>query len=293
MVQTVRSVLDQTFASFEVIIVNDGSTDSSLELISAILDPRVSIISIQNSGVSVARNTGVKAAQYSWIAFLDSDDWWAPTFLEEIIAAMESHPKHQLFASGRSRVFNNKVDRYDHPFLPEDQTTALVNYFKVISRSHPPINSSNVVIDKSIFERSGFFKAGQKKHEDHDLWIRMAVGAAVVFVNKELSFYRKTEENTASGGKFLAQDFCHYLSTMISVKAKITSEEKKNFKQYYNRYAVLVYLQNYGQFSKDENRKVYEVLQQLLEGKWLLFAKLIKILPLKGLYPFYKKLKGA
>jgi glycosyltransferase involved in cell wall biosynthesis len=243
--------------------------------------------------VSVARNIGIKAAKYTWVAFLDGDDWWAPTFLEEIKKAIKMYPEHQLFASGRSRVFKDEVERYDHEFLPKDGTKAPVNYFEIISKFHPPINSSNVVIHKAIFERSGYFKEGQKKHEDHDLWIRMAVGAEVVFVNKNLSFYRKTEDNTASGAKFLAKDFCHYLSTIISVKTKITSEEKLYFKQYYNRYAVLVYLQYYGQFSKKENREVFHRLQQLLEGKWLRYAKMIKILPLKRLYPLYKKLKGA
>ena len=148
------------------------------------------------------------------------------------------------------------------------------------------------MVDKSIFETTGYFKEGQKKHEDHDLWIRIAVGMEVIFVNENLSFYRKTEGNTASAANFLAEDFCNYLSTMISIKPKITLEEQLFFKQYYDRFTVLTYLQNYGQFSKEENKKVVALLQELLEGKSLRLIKTIKILPLKGLFPLYKKIRG-
>lgn len=120
---TVRSVLSQTFADFELLIVNDGSTDGSLAVVSAISDPRIKVINIENSGVSVARNTGIKAASHDWVAFLDADDWWDHSFLEEMTKAIKSYPEHKLFAGGRSRVFKDVTERYDHPLLPSDGET--------------------------------------------------------------------------------------------------------------------------------------------------------------------------
>ncbi|MBL4663863.1 MAG: glycosyltransferase family 2 protein [Flavobacteriaceae bacterium] len=290
--ETINSVLSQTYTEFEIIVVNDGSTDASLSALNTITDPRIKIISIENSGVSVARNAGVDMTLGDWIAFLDGDDWWAPTFLEEAVKAITDYPEHKLFASGRSRVFKEEVDRYEHQFLPKDGTTSPVNYFKVISLFLPIINASNAVIHKSLFETAGYFRPGQRKHEDHDLWMRLAVNQEVVFFNKNLSFYRKTEDNTASLASFSATDFHAFLSTMVSVKGKIKSQEQIYFSKYYNKYAVLVYLQYYGQYTKKENALVFNQIEKLLTGSALLKAKLIKLLPLKWFYPWYKKGKG-
>jgi glycosyltransferase involved in cell wall biosynthesis len=289
--ETINSVLSQTFTEFELIVVNDGSTDASLEKVTAIPDPRIKIISIENAGVSIARNMGIDSAQWDWIAFLDGDDWWAPTFLESIVKAISDFPEHKLFASGRSRVFKEVVDRYEHKFLPKDGATAPVNYYQVISEFLPVINASNVVIHKCLFVTAGYFRPGQKKHEDHDLWMRMAIGQEVIFINKNLSFYRKTESDTASFAPFSATDFHAYLSTMISVKEKLTEQEQSYFSKYYNKYVPLVYLQYYGQYSTDDDAKVFGQIRKLLSGSSLLKAKMIKFLPLKWLYPWYKKSK--
>ncbi len=290
--ETVQSVLNQTFADFELLIVNDGSTDGSLAVVSAISDPRINVITTENSGVSVARNTGIKAASHDWVAFLDADDWWDNTFLEEMTKGIKCYPEHKLFASGRSRVFNTEFERYENQFLPDDGMTDTVNYYRVISRFLPLINSSNVIIKKELFETAGYFRPGQRKHEDHDLWIRLAVGKEVIFVNKNLSFYRKTENDTASMTTYRAEDFCNYLSTMILVKEKITPQEQIYFEQYYNRYCVQVYLQFYGQYTNEEDKMVFTKFQQLLIGSPLWFVKTIKNLPLKRLYSLYKKIKG-
>ncbi|MCH7785011.1 MAG: glycosyltransferase family 2 protein, partial [Bacteroidetes bacterium] len=103
--KTIQSVLNQTFTDFELLIVNDGSTDNSLKIAQSFNDKRLKLISIENSGVSLARNTGIKAAKHNWIALLDADDWWAPTFLEEFIEAFKLFPNYNLFVVGRSRFF--------------------------------------------------------------------------------------------------------------------------------------------------------------------------------------------
>jgi len=290
--ETIGSVLAQTFTEFEIIVVNDGSTDASLAKVMAIADPRVKVISIENAGVSVARNMGIDAAQTDWVSFLDGDDWWGPTFLEETVKAISTYPEHKLFASGRSRVFKQVVDRYEHEFLPPDGETAPVNYFEVISKFLPVINASNAVIHKSLFATAGYFRAGQRKHEDHDLWMRLGVGQEVIFTNNNLSFYRKTEANTASLAPFSATDFHDFLSTMVSVKEKITTVEQGYFNRYYSKYVPLVYLQYYGQYSKQDNDQVFSQIRKLLSGSSLLKAEAIRILPLKWFYPWYKKRKA-
>ena len=211
--EAISSVISQSFSHFEVLVINDGSTDASEAMVLKIEDDRLRVISIENSGVSDARNTGIREAKYDWIALLDADDWWAPTFLSEIIKTLETFPEQKIFATGRNRVFKMETQRYSHEFLPNNGETQILNYYQTITKYLPLINSSNVVLKKCIFEEHGNFKSGQKKHEDHDLWLRLCIHHEVVFINKPLSFYRKTDENSASNSFYEASDFIMYLKT--------------------------------------------------------------------------------
>ena len=286
---TVRSVLSQTFADFELLIVNDGSTDGSLAVVSAISDPRIKVINIENSGVSVARNTGIKAASHDWVAFLDADDWWDHSFLEKMTKAIKSYPEHKLFAGGRSRVFKDVTERYDHPLLPSDGETGTINYYKVISRYLPLINSSNAIIKKSHFESAGYFKPGQQRYEDHDLWMRLAVNEPVAFVNRELSFYRKTEVNTISQGIFKAEEFSAFISTIIKVNGQLSPAERGYFKKYYTRFIFLVYLKYKKHYNKKERDALSDQIRELIGlFRWTLLRTL-GLLPLSKVYSLFKK----
>ncbi|MBT8256619.1 MAG: glycosyltransferase family 2 protein, partial [Bacteroidia bacterium] len=81
---TIRSVLDQSFQDFELLVIDDGSTDDSHKIVQEFNDSRIRLKSIKNSGVSVARNFGVEKSKYDWIAFLDADDYWTSGFLETL-----------------------------------------------------------------------------------------------------------------------------------------------------------------------------------------------------------------
>ena len=289
--ETVQSVLQQTYSDFEIIVVNDGSTDTSEAIVKAIDDPRVQLISIDNSGVSVARNTGIEAASYGWIAFLDADDCWAPTFLEEMTNAMEEFPDQKIFASGRSRLFKNEVDRYAHQLLPKDGEMALCNYFKVIGNHMPPINSSNVVIAKTLFEEKGYFRKDQKKHEDHDLWMRLCIDEPLVFVNKELSFYRKTVSDSASQGHYTATDFKTYLNTMLLVQAKLSSEELPYFSKYVNKFVLLMYIKFFSGYTEEEREQITHLAKKLLNARYRTLLNTVNVAPF-NVYALLKKLKA-
>ncbi len=289
--KTIKSVLDQTFPNFELIVVNDGSTDSSETVLEQFRDSRLKVISIQRSGVSLARNTGIKAARHDWIAFLDADDWWEKTFLEEIWKCIQIYPNYKLFASGRSHVFVNSEIRYDNKILPEDGDVGTINFFQVISKYLPPINSSNSVIHKEYLYGSGLFNVRQHMHEDHDLWIRLSVGQEVVFVNKNLSYYRKTQTTSASKMNYAAEDFCSFIETLITIKDKISATEQLYFRTYCNRFVLLTYIKNYSNYSKAVDEKVANFARQILTGKHKLIFNILKMLPYKKTYPLFKSLQ--
>jgi len=287
----INSVLEQTYPHFEICVVNDGSSDNSARIVKAIKDPRLTIISIKNSGVSVARNTGIKAAKNTWIAFLDADDWWAPSFLSTMVRVMEEFPKNKIFASGRSRVFKTHTERYAHSMLPLDGETEVFSYFRVISKYLPLVNSSNIIVKKNLFFQKGFFKENQKKYEDHDMWLRLCVDNPVVFCNKNLSFYLKTASDTASSKHFTPRDYIVYLKTLSDIKTRINKEDLPFYKMYLNRFVRNTYFINYESYTKQEETQIYKLSVPLVSGKSKGILKMLYCFPYKKIYRLLKRLK--
>ncbi|MDO4725890.1 MAG: glycosyltransferase family 2 protein [Porphyromonadaceae bacterium] len=189
--KAINSVLAQTFNEFEVIVINDGSTDNSLEEASQIVDSRLKIITQENSGVSIARNNGVKQAKYPYICFLDADDWWEPTFLEEMHQLIEHYPYAGIYGTNYYIVKNGK-NRIAPIGIPEGFKDGEIDYCQVYAKTLcMPLTSISICIPKSVFDEEKGFKPTLKLGEDFDLWIRVAIKHKVVFLNKPLAFYNQ------------------------------------------------------------------------------------------------------
>lgn len=192
--QSLKSVLNQTFREFELIIVNDGSTDKSLDVVKQINKSRnqqINIINQINSGVSVARNSGVKNSKYEYIAFLDADDWWHEDFLKEMSLLIEEYPDAVLYASNYYKV-KNKKNIPAKIGINNNFKAGYINYFKVYSKTFwMPVHSSNTVLKKSAFKDCGGFNYSLKFAEDFDLWLKIALKYRIAFLNKRLSYYNQ------------------------------------------------------------------------------------------------------
>ena len=189
--KTIRSVLAQTYPGFEVLIVDDGSTDNSLEIVQSFSDERIRIISQKNSGVSNARNTGIKAAKYDLIALLDGDDWWDERYLEEMMGLIREYPNVSIYSSQFAFFYNGKS--YPSVALRKNsaQKTDCFDCLQVgVSLKHLPIHTSSIIFRKDILQQAGLFDERITYFEDHDLFIRISVFSKWAYLEKRpLSFY--------------------------------------------------------------------------------------------------------
>ena len=189
--KAIESVLGQTYRDFEVIVIDDGSTDQSLEVAKTFENKSITIISQPNSGVSTARNNGVKLAKYPYICFLDADDWWHPTFLEEMKRLITDFPDAGIYGSGYYIVKNGQ-ERIAPIGVPQGFERGIIDYCEVYAKTLcMPLTSISVVIPKHIFDEEKGFKSQLKFGEDFDLWIRIALKHKVILVNKPLAYYNQ------------------------------------------------------------------------------------------------------
>ena len=277
--KTIQSVLDQDFEQFELIIVDDGSTDGSLKVAQSFQDKRLRILSNLHMGVSVARNTGVAQAQFPWVAFLDADDIWHKGFLGEMERAIHQFPDEAIFASGRSLVYANRKERYRNPFLPEEGKVAKINYYQVISQYLPPINSSNSVVKRELLEEVGGFNESMRRYEDHELWFRLCTQKSVVFVNKELSYYTKHIEGSASDGVAPAADVVHYLESLQLEIPKLSLSAREWASKFLRRFILYTIKKGRKYYTKSEIESIREMAKRLLGRKSLLLFDFLKKLP--------------
>ena len=197
---TIQTVLGQTFRDFEIVIVDDGSTDGSVGEVEKIDDPRIRLIRQQNAGVSAARNKGVEEARGEYVAFLDADDEWRPDYLATQYALTQKYPDCGVFAVNyefhdeKGEITQTVINHL--PF--EEVDGELTNYFHVAFTSHPPIWTSAVVVKTTLIQSIGGFPEGVRIGEDLITWAKLACLAKIAYSTKSLAIY-----NFASQGKRL------------------------------------------------------------------------------------------
>ena len=228
-IETLNSVLSQSFANFEVIIVNDGSTDSSLQKLSEIDDDRVRIITIDNGGVSNARNVGINNAKFDWVALLDADDTWGQNYLRESVNKIIENKEADAIATNYFLVFESRKVRALE--LPDG---FVASYFQ-----KPCINSSTVIINKNIFKRVGVFDPKLKYGEDQHLWFRLGANCKIYFNSAPLVNYRM-EDHQLSNSNIEKRNISTDLVSVID-DLEIYTEEWELFKTNY----LMKYLRPY------------------------------------------------
>lgn len=258
--RTIQSVLAQTNQSFELIIVDDGSTDDSYSVVSKVDDHRIRLIHKDNGGVSSARNAGIRAAKYPFIALLDGDDYWEPTYLEDQLTLIEDYPKAGMWGVNYAFV-KGDICEPCYQGLAAGFRGYVEGYF---STSHNDLFcSSSVVIRKEVFEKVGYFDERIASSEDLDMWYRIILHYPVVYYDKVLAYYNQNAENRVAYDTDvhfpLTKDFKYYID-----KFDVDFKRDKAFSHYLNSLVAARLLSEKYYFGEPQDRKDADHVVSLL-----------------------------
>jgi len=192
--QTVESVQKQTFSDIEIIIINDGSTDRTLELVQSIKDQRLKIFSYENGGLPVSRNRGISHAKGEFISFIDADDLWRPDKLELQLAALQQHPDAGVAYSWTSYF----IDGQEESIFPYHPVFFEGNVYDKLLVNNIVGNGSNILVRRKAIESVGEFEPTLKSCEDWDFYIRLAAKWHFVVVPKHQILYRQSPKAMTS-----------------------------------------------------------------------------------------------
>jgi glycosyltransferase involved in cell wall biosynthesis len=185
--QTIDAVLAQDYPNFEIIIVDDGSTDNSAEVVQAYGDARVRYVYRENGGLPAARNTGIKNARYDFIGFLDADDTWEPRFLRMVMATFaEKGEDYGIVVSNRRYIdeHGNAVAHRTQLSTPGREVTQR----ELIQQT---FFSTALVARASVFEQVGLFDESLRSTEDRDMWIRVSGVSKIFWMTEKMAMIRR------------------------------------------------------------------------------------------------------
>jgi glycosyltransferase involved in cell wall biosynthesis len=189
----IRSALGQTYKNIELIVIDDGSKDNSLQLINGIYDEKITVMSQTNRGVCAARNRGLSLATGKYIAFLDADDEWRPDCLEKLFSAIQSTPEAVLAYCGWQNV--GLPGGQGMPYIPPDYEAE--GKLEHLLRSCPwPIHVALTL--KTAIDSEGGFDERYSNAEDYKLWLHIVSFSGIVRVPEVLAFYHFHEGQQAS-----------------------------------------------------------------------------------------------
>ena len=263
--KALESVLTQTFLDWEVVVINNFSTDDTIQIVESLDDPRVSIVNFQNSGVIAAsRNEGLRRAKGKYIAFLDSDDLWYPTKLQKCI---------EKTCLGFSFVAHGEL------WVSDDGTRRSVMYgpasratYKSLLYRGNCISTSATFIEKSLIDSVGGFDENPEivTAEDYDLWIRLAALRPRTFFIREIlgEFHRRLGSASSSVARNFASELVVLQKNFALQRKTIWSRARAR-----HRYAIA----HYGAARQLVDQPRQSV--RLFVSAWLLSPFVMRIYP--------------
>ena len=196
----IRSLMRQSFDRFEIIVVDNNSSDDGLAIVEKMDEPRIVVVEEKNQGVSYARNRGVSLAKYHWICFLDADDTWEKDQLLNFNHAISKHTEILVFANnykivdakGRERKCERNNSHYDHQIYNKPC------FFHDYNHGDMPVNMNSVCMHKDVFQKIGGFSNELKNGEDTLFWMKIFLRNKIYFTDYVGSTYHLKASNRSN-----------------------------------------------------------------------------------------------
>ena len=253
--EAVTSVLDQTFCDFEIIVIDDGSTDGSDEVVKAFDDPRIRYFRQENQGVSAARNAGIEQAQGRFVAFLDADDYWHKQHLEQAREAFLQWDVNWYISDYRKTSERYCAENLQ-PYAPGNSALKLVDYCR---KGFQFVCSSSVVIRREALETLRF-KNGLQLGEDLLFWYSFAVKNPHVVISENITAFYYSRRNSACNTVVTNDSLPLENVCKLMIEQKIP--DKNNF-----LFAVNIYVMFYRNLSNFGRKSALSTLKKY--GKYL------------------------
>jgi len=236
-VETITSVQSQTFTDFELIVVDDGSSDRTLELLQNIQDLRIKVVSDENGGVSVARNRGISLANSEYLAFIDADDLWTIDKLELQLAALQQHP-----TAGVAYSWTSFMDRHGKFVHVDNPVYFEGNVHAELLKTNFLLSGSNPLIRREALVSVGEFDPTLTHAEEWDLYLRLAAKYDFVVVPKTQILYRQTVGSASAKIEVMEKDALKVIERAFQVApARLQPLKNQSLANLY-RYLAHLYL---------------------------------------------------
>jgi glycosyltransferase involved in cell wall biosynthesis len=234
-INCLESIFTQSFQDFEILVVDDCSTDSSLRLVKEWSKKPVSIIQhAVNEGLASTRNTGIQNATTEYVTFLDADDVWLPNFLESIFGLINTYPEARIFATNYyEKWFDKLIIPHNNTHQFQDDFTGIIPFFK-LNLQQGIYNHGSVCLHKEVYEKVGFYNPQIKFSQDIDFNIRANLAFKLAYANTRQMIYFMQTENQITRKKVSFDGYPDY------DKYESFSTENPDLKKYldFTRYVL-------------------------------------------------------
>jgi len=280
--RAIRSVLSQKEQDFEVIVINDASTDGGEMLVANLRDSRIKLFSRDKPGAGgyQARNEGIKRATTDLIAFLDADDIWTTDFLETILRLRRNYPDAGLYATAyKIREKNGRFYIPKYNAIPKRSWEGLIeNYFESVL-GEPPVWTSAASVPKDVFSACGSFPIKVSRGGDLDTWLRIALKYPIAFSNQICAVYQRDAKNRVCEKKSILREPAISNTIHDACASRVISEKNKTFlKEYLNLANLDIAIDYISSGNSEYGRKKLVECQTVYfkkrKEKWLTLSKL-------------------
>ena len=243
---------------FEIIVINDGSTDSTIKLLNTIKDERIKVFSYANGGLPTARNRGIKNANGEFIAFLDADDMWTPDKLELQLTALKKNPQAAVAYSWNYYKYEKAEDSY-----ADCSSFYQGNVYADLLVKNFLQNGSNPLIRKQAIDNIGFFDANLESCEDWDFYLRLAAKWEFTLVHKPQVIYRQSSTSMTSKLDVMKKYMLIVIDRAFTEAPQELQHLKKQSIAWVHKYIAHQYLKYQTNQTKDLNLAGYELCRAI------------------------------